>query len=304
MNQKKYWMGMLIPLLAACQGQDLPTATSEELLPMQLEASIEQSGQTGRTVTSATDQSVSFASGDKIGLFVPDTEHPVVWTYNGSLWNAASSVFWKDKQTSYRFYAYYPAGDEAASAVCTQVPMPDLSSQSGTLEDIGKYDFLVASTECDYTTSSGSVAFTGDQQFKHVLSMVSFTFHTEQMGAGTALKSVTLSSTALSAKNSYDLQNGQLTAGGETAHAMTAAIAGGKSVMLVNPISSVACIVNVTYTVGGTEFTISKESESLTLAAGSNHTMSVTVKQGSLNISAATVAPWGDGGTLSDITVE
>ena len=35
--------------------------------------------------------------------------------------------------------------------------MPDLSEQDGTLENIGKWDFLVANKTCNYQTNSGKV---------------------------------------------------------------------------------------------------------------------------------------------------
>ena len=67
------------------------------------------------------------------------------------------------------FCAFYPYAEGAQRA---NVPMPDLSEQDGTLENIGKWDFLVANKTCNYQTNSGKVSFTDESAFKHTCSLV------------------------------------------------------------------------------------------------------------------------------------
>ena len=58
-----------------------------------------------------------------------------------SVWQPDTPLFWPDQKNNYDFCAFYPYAEGAQRA---NVPMPDLSEQDGTLENIGKWDFLVA----------------------------------------------------------------------------------------------------------------------------------------------------------------
>ena len=304
MKHGTYWMGFVSLLLAACQGQDVPTVTDEEKLPMSVQAEIENSSSANARTSTTDEGAVSFVAGDKIGLFVPDQPSPVVWTYSGSGWTPGKTVYWKDKTSTYDFYAYYPCSGDVSAVTASAVPMPDLSTQTGTLEKLGDYDFLVATQNCSYG-ATGAVSFTGEHQFQHVLSMVSFTFTTNDMGDGVTLKSVQLSAEGLSAQNTYDLLNRRTEASSVAGTVITAGISGNASVLLAVPVTAVTFTVSVTYTTGEQEVTISQTAtESITLQQGKKHQMTVTVKQGGLSLSGMEITNWAEGTALPAITVD
>ena len=304
MKHGTYWMGFVSLLLAACQGQDVPTVTDEEKLPMSVQAEIENSSSANARTSTTDGGAVSFVAGDKIGLFVPNQISPVVWTYSGSGWTPGKTVYWKDKTSTYDFYAYYPCSGDVSAVTASAVPMPDLSAQTGTLEKLGDYDFLVATQDCSYGTT-GAVSFTGEHQFQHVLSMVSFTFTTNNMGDGVTLKSVQLSAEGLSARNTYDLLGHRMEASSVTETAIVAGITDNASVLLAVPVTAASFTVSVTYTIGEQQVTISQTAaETITLQQGKNHQLTVTVKQGGLSISGMEITNWTEGTALPGITVE
>ncbi len=303
MKHGTYWMGFVSLLLAACQGQDVPTVTDEEKLPMSVQAEIENSSSANARTSTTDGGAVSFVAGDKIGLFVPDQIYPVVWTYSGSGWTPGKTVYWKDKTSTYDFYAYYPCSGDVSAVTASAVPMPDLSAQTGTLEKLGDYDFLVATQDCSYGTT-GAVSFTGEHQFKHVLSRVTFTFNVDEMGAGVVLDKVSLTADDLSNKISYSFSSQAIAPASDSGHTIAAAIRSNTAVLLTPPLGNSTLTLAVTYTVGDKTVTLSDTTSALSLTAGANHQMTVTVKQGGLIISDATVADWSDGSSLPGITVE
>ena len=303
MKHGTYWMGFVSLLLAACQGQDVPTVTDEEKLPMSVQAEIENSSSANARTSTTDGGAVSFVAGDKIGLFVPNQISPVVWTYSGSGWTPGKTVYWKDKTSTYDFYAYYPCSGDVSAVTASAVPMPDLSAQTGTLEKLGDYDFLVATQDCSYGTT-GAVSFTGEHQFKHVLSRVTFTFNVDEMGAGVVLDKVSLTADDLSNKISYSFSSQAIAPASDSGHTIAAAIRSNTAVLLTPPLRNSTLTLAVTYTVGDKTVTLSDTTSALSLTAGANHQMTVTVKQGGLIISDATVADWSDGSSLPGITVE
>ena len=303
MKHGTYWMGFVSLLLAACQGQDVPTVTDEEKLPMSVQAEIENSSSANARTSTTDGGAVSFVAGDKIGLFVPNQISPVVWTYSGSGWTPGKTVYWKDKTSTYDFYAYYPCSGDVSAVTASAVPMPDLSAQTGTLEKLGDYDFLVATQDCSYGTT-GAVSFTGEHQFKHVLSRVTFTFNVDEMGAGVVLDKVSLTADDLSNKISYSFSSQAIAPSSDSGHTIAAAIRSNTAVLLTPPLRNSTLTLAVTYTVGDKTVTLSDTTSALSLTAGANHQMTVTVKQGGLIISDATVADWSDGSSLPGITVE
>ena len=112
----------------------------------------------------------SFIKNDKIGLFVPDNEQAMLWNYDGNIWTTNSVGKWKNRNDKFEFMAFYPCGKENISR--DNIPMPDLSFQTGKLSDIGEKDFLVARCSVSYNDNNGVVSFTGENSFKHVYSLL------------------------------------------------------------------------------------------------------------------------------------
>lgn len=299
---KQLYLGGLIALLVSCKEQDLLLETEKEVLPMRVEASIAQDAKSARTAMSG-ENAISFSENDCIGLFVPWENTARKWTYSGTAWNSLQSVYWKDKETNYKFYAYYPGGEEMAVSV-NSVSMPDLSSQEGTIAGLAKYDFLVASTIAKYsTTNNGTLSFTGNNAFQHVLSRITFSFDKSSMDDAVQLQSIRLESNALSANNTCNLTTKEISSITNSQHEILSNIVEEKSEMLVHPISNATVTLSVVYQINSANVTVSKEISNFSLQMGSRHTMSVKIEQGTLTISEATIAPWGEGSTLNDVTL-
>ena len=69
---------------------------------------------------------------------MPEGDDAISWTLGESVWQPDTPLFWPDQKNDYDFCAFYPYAEGAQRA---NVPMPDLSEQDGTLENIGKWDF-------------------------------------------------------------------------------------------------------------------------------------------------------------------
>ena len=125
-------------------------------LPVELYVEVGET-KLSKTVTDI-DGHVTFSGNDQIGLFVPERSTPVVWKYENSDWTTSETVFWKNRTDDFEFHAYYPC-DEVSGVTLSSVPMPNLTIQTGSLAEIGKYDFLAGSCTTSYSTNNGLVTF-------------------------------------------------------------------------------------------------------------------------------------------------
>lgn len=111
-----------------------------------------------------------FVDKDCIGLFMKENNTASVWTYDGSTWTANTEVTWENKFDKFEFLAYYPCTSDNVSR--DGIMMPDLSSQTGKLSDIGKHDFLKGRCKVSYKDNEGMVSFSGENSFSHVYSLL------------------------------------------------------------------------------------------------------------------------------------
>lgn len=122
-----------------------------------------------RTITD-TSGGAAFVKNDCIGLFVSGIEKAVVWKFDGNEWNTDLKTEWKNKTDNFEFCAFYPCHSENITREA--IPMPDLAVQSGKLQDIGKYDFLVGRCISSYYDNDGIVSFTGKYSLRHIYSLL------------------------------------------------------------------------------------------------------------------------------------
>lgn len=163
---------LVLSMLAACQ-QNESLQHTNEVPVLYLNASVYVPEQGARTITDESG-GTTFLEEDELGFFMPEENEPVKWTLTGGRWLAESLLIWEDKVNSFMFCAYYPYSAESTTR--SNIPMPDLSQQSGTLSGIGDFDFLVARCQTSYKeTDNGTVSFTGLSSFKHVYSLLSIT---------------------------------------------------------------------------------------------------------------------------------
>ena len=164
---------LMIGLFGCQQAEEI--GTSDEKLRMSIEASIGKDGTVAGRTALGSDGIVSFVNDDAIGLFM-DEGSLVKWTYDNGKWGQdGAPIYWEDRG-SHNFYAFYPYD---AKATLNTVPMPNLAEQTGDIEKLGMYDFLVATKKEAYTTNNGTVSFTDDNAFEHVLALIAVTLKGE-----------------------------------------------------------------------------------------------------------------------------
>lgn len=156
-----------------------------------------------KTLTEA-DGDVTFVNNDKVGLFTEGRENPVLWTYLESAWTSSENVKWDNRTDDFEFYAYYPC-EQVSGVTRTSVPMPDLSVQSGNINDIGKNDFLVGSCVSSYSDNSGVVSFSDENSFSHVYSLLYLNIVTGDEGSGVSFSECTFSGTGIVTPHTYSL---------------------------------------------------------------------------------------------------
>ena len=186
-------------MLVGCQQTDGIENQREELV-MSMEASIVKS-ELGSRYSGETPNVVAFVDGDKIGLSVNDGSF-AQWTYGDEKWTTTPSVNWNDKSSEHSFTAFYPYTADASKS---NVPMPDLSGQDGTMASIAVHDFLVSTKKQAYG-ADGIVSFTGNDAFKHVSSLVTLTLKGEGELLGANIKGISISGEHILTPSSYSFE--------------------------------------------------------------------------------------------------
>ena len=158
-----------------------------------------------RTVTD-TDGHVSFSIDDKVGMFIQNQTNPVLWTYNGTSWNTDNTVEWENRVDDFEFLAYYPC-ETTAEVTRTSVPMPDLSVQTGDIDDIGSKDFLVGKCTTSYSVGNGVVSFSGDNAFKHVYSLLHINIVNEEAAQSFSMKKCSFSGEGIVTPHVYSFDS-------------------------------------------------------------------------------------------------
>lgn len=167
---------IITALLVAMFGTGFIACSSEneEILPpsgnrMPLEFNFTHPSKTRATET-------AFEKGDKVGLFVSQTDKPLeisgnavnneLFTFDGSAWNGSHSLFW-DKG-NYNAYAYFPYSQEISSISDFPFSVKSRQDVKDEISGLGGYeasDFLFASS-LDIEASEKPV----EMQFKHIMS--------------------------------------------------------------------------------------------------------------------------------------
>lgn len=194
---------ILLTALASCQSLTPSDSdqTAQRTVPIRVSASV----QSDRNTFTTTDPSgsSSFAAGDAIGFFMPDTYDLYKWECQGSTWSSATPQYWPDTKNDFTFHAFYPYQEEA---VTDKVTMPDLSQQTGLLQDLGQVDFLTAECTCSYSTAAGKVNFTGESAFSHRYAMLFISLSASDAGSSIRLHQAGFSQEGLFSQYTYNLK--------------------------------------------------------------------------------------------------
>lgn len=314
----KQLVGMALSLMmVACQQEYVPGQEAEgESEDIRLRASISD-GNVSRT-TVQEDGTTVFAPNDEMGFFMPEAETPVQFVYDEGKWSAEGKQAWPDLTNRFTFCAFYPYQE---GAVRDRIPMPDLSSQTGKMTDIGNFDFLVATKTCGFADANGEVSFTGTDAFKHVYSLLVITLSDEDE-VSTLLKSAQLTGTGCFTAHDYRFTE---SGAGEMIQAQDAEAVdlwellvakegeeipdgtGRQIALLLNPSDTE---VKLDFTIGyereGVSFTASTQAINQVFQGGYSYRYKIRINDGMLIVGEPEISAWQSGEVTGggDIVVE
>lgn len=304
----------LLMLLAACQQEQISEQGTVENTGIRIQASI--SDQPESRTTAQTSGETTFDPNDEIGFFMPEEAAPTRFTYNTGKWVSETTPAWPNLTDDLTFCAFYPYQE---SATRSNIPMPDLTGQSGEPAELGAYDFLSASKTCNFSTAAGVVSFTGSNAFKHAYSLLQITL-TDSEEATTLLTSASITGEGRFTNYAYRFTEegtGEMfkPESNEEKNEWNATYDEGKEItdgtgiqlaVLLNPSDTeIPLDFNISYTREGVTFTAGTSLISHTFAGGYNYKYQIHVSDGELIVEGYEISKWNDG-TVEDenITIE
>lgn len=309
---------MAVVLFTACQQLDETVLNeSEELGEKQVSVEASIGRQTlSKTVVSNSENSFSFCKGDEMGVFISgESAYKWIMQDDGASWKTETPMKWPDKEDdeTLTFYAYSPyTGDVSGNSV----NMPDLSGQTGTLEGLSKYDFLVACCPTNYQKEKGKVSFTGDYAFNHASSLIVFTIKGDPMMCGAIIKNVYFEAKGIATPAKYVFEDaGSRSAiqpvipGNGTTDQLTLAVNEGidadglKVYIIINPIEEQPLSFSMTYERDGTQYETTKVELKSDFSSNNMCTFSLSVNKGEVVITGAEITDWNPN-ALGDVVVD
>lgn len=304
------WSCFVMAFFVACSQAEVENSAVEKL-PISISASINCQGENSKSRYAGTEPSdVSFVKDDAIGLFI-DEKQAVEWGYDGTDWSPADNeiVYWPDKTNPHTFRAFYPY---ALATSYTEVPMPSLLGQTGTLASISICDFLVAISEQTYT-AGGFVHFDGDDtSFRHVSTLLQLSFQKGSELNDLTIHKISLEGNGIASPSTYSFEDGMVSLDTENAiDVMTIdqTSLSEKSTsfyLIVNASQEQNPVVALTVEYETNGKTYSAHSDNIVqtgLVGGMYQKYTITVQNSSLVIDGAKILPWGVGESLDDIEI-
>lgn len=298
-----------VALLSSCQDSEWINSKSDNLA-MSVVASISTISDVSQSRYAGEEpNSVEFAEGDCIGIFVDDLS-PVKWTYLSSRWQPDDIVFWPDKTDEHVFCAFYPYADRGTKG---SVDMPGLKQQDGTIGGISTCDFLVAKTTQSYG-SDGVVEFKGKgKSFAHVSSLLKLTFIGDADLQASTLDKVIVSGKDIVAPSTYSFEDGKVMLAPDDSsdlldvalsHEMNGADATFYFIVNAKSDSSFPVTLTLEYTTGGKSYVASLESfAGNVFEGGMQQSYTISVRDSYLIVSGSDIAPWEAGETLDNVII-
>lgn len=299
MEKRPFYLVVACCLLTACKQAEVADVATKEILS--LEARIGIPAVASRYVISEEMHS-TFVDGDQIGLY-RDAESVVGWSYSSGTWHSETVMYWESAETPHDFYAYYPfvaATRTARSAIA----MPMLSKQSGELDELPMYDFLVAQIP-DRTFNAGSqLLFSGEYSFKHLSSLVKLTFKAGGDLAGATLQSIELSGEKLATETtfSFDEEEGERISFADGATYTTITASGLAQTMesdktyyfVANhyPLATTPIALLITYKKEEVSYSLTVNLAESNFLAGKLHPYTLTIMNGVVQVMGAEISDW------------
>ena len=301
------WSCFVMTFFVACQQAEVENQNADDL-KMSVVASIKGQESSSRYV--GNDPSiVEFDEDDAIGLFIDDAS-AMEWVYDGSIWSAGEDiVYWPDKTASHTFRAFYPYTTVSSYKA---VPMPSLKEQTGrSVANLSSHDFLVSTLSQSYE-QGGSVAFIGDNAFRHVSTLIKLTFKGGGDLASSTLTKVIIQGTDIVAPSTYSFETEEVTlTSDETSDVLAVsgeyAMSGDQVFyLIVNEKTDADAVVSlsVEYTTGSETYVATMDNFASNLFAGGYcQSYTITIKDSSLSITGAEISSWGEGEELDDVII-
>ncbi len=170
---------------------------------IRVEASILNNNQTGSRYSGSDYKNLSFSQNDSICIFM-DGKNLGKWLLNNDVWSPIENSIWSDTINTHVFKSFYPYNKYCC---LDSVYSPSLIDQDGTLDNLKKYDLLVASKTTSYSESKGVVSFTGENAFKHLLSLIRINILATGEFTNATIDTFKLSSPRLFSRVIYSLNN-------------------------------------------------------------------------------------------------
>lgn len=300
---------LCILLCASCQKSE---NMDNDDLSLSMQAMVEGAN-LGRTTTTSAGKT-SFVAEDAVGFFMPgQQENAVKWSYTGSGWNSETPLYWPNQTESFEFCAFYPYVEEAER---TRIPMPDLSTQTGELENLGQFDFLAARCTTNYGAESGVVAFKGESSFKHIYSLIMVTLKKDATDKTMTLKTMKFEGQNIVASHYYCFDS-EGTDHMQIADDVVKKDAlelvkevgiqeeGYSTMVLINPsVLETPLNFSITYERDGNSYTATTDKMGTTFESGKIYKYTIRVKKETLEIVGNEITDWVSGGALEDIFVD
>ncbi len=290
---KNYFLGAFLLAFTACQ-QEVMSGVDEnaETSPVVLKTVIDTHLQSRISNNTETGES-TFVEGDKIGLFMAESTDPVAFTYSGMAWNAAAMLYWPDNKADFLFEAFYPFVE---SVQRDNILMPSLAVQDGTLEDVAKKDFLIASHTQNFG-ENGVVTLS----FSHQYSLMAFSVKINVEGAETpTLQSLTLNGDKIISPATYSFVSASATIQGPSEGADLVLSVnkpcgedGEMLYCLLNPVELLAGLtITCNYMVGDEPYVATATLSDPGLEKGNMYQYQLSIKERSIEVSGCTVSKW------------
>lgn len=308
---------MMLILLVSCQSLDKTTLDEDEKcgeMNVSIVASIGRQNPV-RTVSNGSEEGIfSFCAGDEMGIFV-EGGSSYKWelhkTEGGNEWRSDEPMKWPvdSKEQTVNFCAYSPYVGEMKD---NEVVMPDLSAQTGELDKIGGFDFLVAYCLTSYESAGGEVHFVGDNAFKHVFSLVTFNVKGDLGMSGAKILHALFRATGIATQAKYVFND---TGAGIKALPLAAIVnelrlpvnrmLEGQDMRIyaiVNPLKTNLALA-LTYERNGVTYVTKEVVLGTEFLSNNMYTFSLSVNKGEVFITGADISPWTPN-DLGDVVVD
>lgn len=191
----------LFYMFVGCSSEDEEDLQTE-MPELKIEASI-YSDKIESRYSGSSIKALSFSQDDSICVFM-DGKKLCKWSLKNNKWNPSSNSIWADTINSHKFDSFYPYNEN-----CTydSVFSASLVTQNGTFANLNKYDLLIASKSTDYKVSKGIVSFTGENGFKHALSLIRINIVGSGEFANATINTIKLSSPRLFSTLIYSFED-------------------------------------------------------------------------------------------------